>query len=213
MPHPEGPFSSCFQTGQDRLEVLISLDEGNCLDAWKLNQCVACGKEVESAEGKQYTIKRGNDRHIVCFCKDCHAVFDGERNRPNRNPKAGRLVKGVVNTLGAIGMVVMMVVFAATMFALKSIMATKLGQEGDVGGMGEMPTFESNEPSFSFPRTFIDEEAGEPMLGDFSPVDLSGYEVSDEAGQVFQSDVLVDELYSEDFSFSDGAPSFAEKEF
>ena len=190
-----------------------NFDDGNYLGAWKLVQCAACQKELGVAESKRYTIGRGNDRFVVCFCKDCHAVFEAERNRPNRNPKAGRLVKGVVNTLGAIGMVVMMVVFAVTMFALKSIMTTKFGKEGDVGGIADTPTFEPNEPSFSFPRTFIDEETGEPMLGNFNPSDLGGYEISDETGQVFQSDVLVDELYNEDVSFSDEVPSFAEEEF
>jgi hypothetical protein len=161
------------------------------------------------AEAKRYTIRRGNDSHIISFCKECHSVFEAERKNPKRNPKAGRLVKGVVNTLGTIGMVVMMAIFAVTMFALKSIMTTKFGQEADVGGFGEAPSFQPDAPSFSFPRTFIDEEAGQPMLADFKPGDLAGYEVSDDAGQVFQTDSLARELYCEGPSFQHQEPSFA----
>ena len=212
MPHPEGRISIYLQTVPDRLGVLITGKMRICLGARNLVQCAACQKEVGATEAKRYTIRRGKDTHVVSFCQECHAVFEAERNRPNRNPKAGRLVKGVVNALGAVGMVVMMAVFAVTMLAFKSIMSTKFGQEGDAGEFGT-PNLQPEEPGFSFPRTFIDEEGGEPMLRDFDPSDLGDYEISDETGQVFQSNVLVDELYSEGGSFSEEVPPFAGEEF
>jgi len=137
-------------------------------------------------------------------------VFQEETRRPTRNPKVGRAVKGVITGLGAIGVVVMTAIFAIGLFAFKQIMKTKFGEDSG-GGAGEPSSFQSSEPGFSFPKTFIGEEAGEPMLHDFEPNDLTGYEVTDDTGQVFATDNLVNELYSEEDSFSDVDTSFAEK--
>jgi hypothetical protein len=119
-------------------------------------------------------------------------------------------VKGVVKALGAVGFAVMTTIFALSLFALKQIMKTKFGEEagGDSGGLGE-PSFQPSHEGFSFPQTFIGEEAREPMLEDFKPSDLAGYEVADDSGHVFQTDSILDELYREDYG--DEVPSFSEE--
>jgi hypothetical protein len=46
------------------------------------------------------------------------------------------------------------------------------------------------------------------MLDDFSVSDMRGYEVTDETGQVFQTDELVNQLYSDQGTFSQGEGPF-----
>ena len=49
------------------------------------------------------------------------------------------------------------------------------------------------------------------MLGDFNSGDLMGYEVSDDAGQVFQTDDLVKELYNDEGTFGESEGLFNTK--
>jgi hypothetical protein len=152
---------------------------------------------------KCYTVRKGGETHRVYFCRECHTAF--EKAAQSQDGKAGKAVKGVVKGLEAIGMIVMMVIFALTLVTLKLIMTKKSGDGGDDGD-GENSGFGSGKSSFFGGGDGSD--GGEPMLGDFNSGDLMGYEVSDEAGQVFQTDDLVNQLYSDEGAFSEGGSPF-----
>jgi hypothetical protein len=159
-------------------------------------ECAACGSSFEPSQMKCYTIRKANERHVVSFCKGCHAVFQQEIKDSKRNPKVGRSVKKVVGTLGTVGFVAMMAVFSVGMFAFKQIMKTKFGNE-ESDGMGE--------PNFA--------EAGETekesMFEDYNQEELTGFEVSDENG-TYPTDDLVHELYETEGTFSSDEVDFTD---
>jgi hypothetical protein len=153
---------------------------------------------------KCYAVRKGGETHRVCFCSECHAAF--KKAAQSGDGKAGRAVKGVVKGLEAVGLIVMTVIFALTLATLKLIMTSKSGDRGDEGDLGN-PGFGSGDSGFFGGGDGSD--GGEPMLGDFNSADLMGYEVSDDTGQIFQTDDLVNRLYSEG-TFSEGqGPFFA----
>ncbi|MGD0423091.1 MAG: hypothetical protein ABSA92_06490 [Candidatus Bathyarchaeia archaeon] len=157
-------------------------------------ECAACGSTVNPSQMKCYTIRKGNERHVVCFCKACHSAFQREM-KGAKNPKVGRSVKKVVSALGTVGFMVMLAVFSLAMFAFKQIMKTKFGKEESDG---------AGEPNFA--------EAGaekEPMLDDYSQDELAGFEVSDESG-TFPADELVHELWETDGTFSSDEVDFTD---
>ncbi len=61
-----------------------------------LMECAACGSAVDPSQMKCYTIRKANERHVVCFCKACHSAFQQEM-KGAKNPKVGRSVKKVVS--------------------------------------------------------------------------------------------------------------------
>jgi len=159
-------------------------------------ECVACGSSFEPSQMKCYTIRKSNERHVVCFCRGCHTAFQQEMKSSKRNPKVGRSVKKVVSGLGTVGFVVMMAVFSVAMFAFKQIMKTKFGKE-DSEGMGE--------PDFAK----ADEAEKEPMFEDYDQEELTGFQVSDESG-TYPTDDLVHELYETDGTFSSNEVDFTD---
>jgi hypothetical protein len=128
-------------------------------------------------------------------------------------------------------MIIMMVIFALTLVTLKLIMTSKSSDgagdgDGRDTGDGANPGFESADSSFfgggshggdaglgmdgsSFCEGGDGPDAGEPMLDDFKSEDLMGYEVSDDAGHVYETDDLVGELYRSEGTFSKSAVTFS----
>jgi len=160
---------------------------------------------------KCYTVRKGGETHRVCFCRECHTAF--EKAAQSQDGKAGKAVKGVVKGLEAIGLIIMTVIFALTMVTLKLIMTTKSGDGGDDGDGGDAGFGDGGNPGFGSGDSSIfgggdGSDGGEPMLGDFNSGDLMGYEVSDETGQVFQTDDLVNQLYGDEGTFSQGEGPF-----
>ena|SRR5208337_140500 len=158
-----------------------------------LMECAACGSTVDPSQVKCYTIRKANERHVICFCKTCHSAFQQEM-KGAKNPKVGRSVKKVVSALGTVGFVVMMAVFSLAMFAFKQIMKTKFGKDEPNGGA---------EPNFAQ----ADGVEKEPMLDDFNQEELAGFEVSDESG-TRPSDDLAHELWETDGTFSSDEVDF-----
>jgi hypothetical protein len=145
---------------------------------------------------KRYTIRKGNERHLVCFCMSCHAAFQQEMKGSKRNPKTARNVKKVVSALGTVGFVVMMAVFSVAMFAFKQIMKTSFGREGS-DGAGD-------------PNLAGQEQAErEPMLEDYSQDELTGFQVNDDTG-TYPTDSLAHELYETDGTFSSNEVDFTD---
>ena len=174
-------------------------------------ECAACGRSGDPGNMKCYTVRKSGETYRVYFCHECHAAF--QKAAQTRDGKAGKAVKGVVKGLEAVGMAIMMVIFAVTMVTLKLIMTRKSGDAGDDAGdegfgSGGDSGFGSGDSSiFGLGGS----DGGEPMLTDFNSEDLMGYEVIDDAGQVFQTDDLVSQLYSDEGTFSEGMGPFYSK--
>jgi len=159
-------------------------------------ECVVCGKNFEQSEMKCYTVRKANERHLVCFCKSCHATFQQEMKSSKKNPKTARNVKKVVSALGAVGFVVMMAVFSVAMFAFKQIMKTKFGREESEG---------AGEPNLAD----AEEAEKEPMLEDYNQDELAGFQVNDDSG-TYPTDSLAHELYETDGTFSSNEVDFTD---
>lgn len=202
-----------------------------------MNECASCSRTGDSGSMKCYTVRKGGETHRVCFCNECHAAFEKAAQGSRQDGKARRAVKGVVKGLEAIGLIIMMVIFALTLVTLKLIMTTKSGDGGDDGdegdtgfGDGGNPGFGSGDSSIfgggdgsdggdtgfgsevsSFSEAGDESDGGESMLDDFKSEDLMGYEVSDETGNVYSTDGLVRRLYGSKGTFSEDETTFIDK--
>jgi hypothetical protein len=151
---------------------------------------------------KCYTIRKDGQTHLVYFCRECHSAFEKSARSTAQDGKAGRAVKGVVGALGALGLLIMTLIFSLTLLTLKQVMKTRYGDDEGEPGLA------SSDPSFSDDADAPD--AAEPMLENFKPKDLMGYEVSDETGKLYPTDDLVRQLYGSEGTFSEAEATFSQ---
>ena len=94
----------------------------------------------------------------------------------------------------------MTIVFSVALLVLKQMMKTQYGADGN----GDESTFGSGSSDFSSGSGSGRDDLGdEPTLDNFKASDLMGYEASDETGQMYPTDDLINQLYDAEGTFSE----------
>ncbi len=89
--------------------------------------CHGCGRYVVEGEYMGYGLRKGDESRRVVLCNDCANCIHECKHNKERWPAAKKIAINVVNAIGAAAMLVVLALFAASLWMMKK----EMGEESE----------------------------------------------------------------------------------